>query len=402
MAMKKLWYLYIALFVIGLMMVISCSERTNPTDFPKINERGFKNDGVYLYKRAYNVIQEHAGWSFFNFSPEKNFFTKIYTPPAYFDQGPPFPILYLLEDFRGDENYYFARMVQHIADSLIYEGEIKQFFIATVDVSTPYGGSWFVDNEFFGWFETMVTDEWINFLENQLEGHLNVIKKRDSRGIGGFGMGGYGALKLAAKHPDLYASVSASDPAGKFEGDGDLKGIDALIDKLFEEQNWTAPITVSEFRELDTMNLRDDYPYTMLFLSMAQAFSPHPFEGEPGFEDSTTFMPFYGVDMPFDYNGNLYQPIWDKWIANDIDNIFAEYGGNYDSISLYIEYSDTNQFTFNEQAQSIMNTCDQLGIEYSSGEYSGYSGYPALDGRFVYDRLVEILKFHSRHLDDEL
>jgi pimeloyl-ACP methyl ester carboxylesterase len=401
MAMKKLWYIYIALFMIGLLLVVSCSERENPADFPKINERGFKNDGVYLYKRAYNVIEDHAGWEFFNFTPEKNFFTKIYTPPGWFEQGPPFPILYLLTDFQGDENYYFARMVQHIADSLIYEGEIKQLYIATVDVSTPYGGSWFVDNDFFGWFETMITSEWINFIENQLAGHLNVIRKRESRAIGGFGMGGYGAIKLAAKHPELYGSVSASNPAGKFEGDGDLNGIDVLIDNVFEEQGWHIPASLSEFRDLDTLHMRESKPYTMLFLSMAQAFSPHPEEGQPGFDDSTTFLPFYGVDMPFDYNANLYQAVWDKWIANDLDVILAEYGGNYDSIPLYIEYSDTNQFMFNEQAQSIMNTFDELGIDYTSATYSGYSGYPALDGRFVYDRLVEILKFHSRHLDDE-
>nr|NIP41711.1 hypothetical protein [candidate division Zixibacteria bacterium]NIR66599.1 hypothetical protein [candidate division Zixibacteria bacterium]NIS17181.1 hypothetical protein [candidate division Zixibacteria bacterium]NIS45258.1 hypothetical protein [candidate division Zixibacteria bacterium]NIT53536.1 hypothetical protein [candidate division Zixibacteria bacterium] len=151
--MKRSKIFIIGLLLIGLIL-IGCSERENPADFPDINERGFKNDGVFTYPRAYSAISDHAGWEFFNFTVDKNFFTKIYTPPSFTPQGRPFPILYFLHDFEGDENYYFSKMVQWIADSLIYEGEIKEFFIASIDASTPYGGSWYTDNEFFGWFET--------------------------------------------------------------------------------------------------------------------------------------------------------------------------------------------------------------------------------------------------------
>ena len=101
--MSKSKILYIGLVLIGLIL-LGCSERENLADFPKINERGFKDDGVFSYPRAYSSIEDHAGWEFFNFTESKNFFTKIYTPPSFVEQGVPFPILYLLHDFEGDEN----------------------------------------------------------------------------------------------------------------------------------------------------------------------------------------------------------------------------------------------------------------------------------------------------------
>ena len=390
----------VAVLLLGLALM-SCSERSNPTDFPKINERGSGNDGVYTQPRTFNTISQHAGYEFFQFSVSKNFYIKFYTPPAYQDFGAPLPILYLLHDFKGDENYYFDRMIHRIADSLIYEDEIEQFYIVSVDVSTPYGGSWYTNNDFFGWFEDMIYDELISFIEDELP-QLKVLKDRDSRAIGGFGMGGYGALKIAAKHPELYSSVSTSNCAGKFDGEGSMRGVDALIDNMLAEQGLSTPIANFE-DAFDTTGMFSSKPYTLLFFSMAQAFSPHPFDEEdPQYTDSTTYLPFYGIDLPFDYNGNLYQPIWDKWVANDLDAILTAHAGDFDSIALYMEYGDADQFYFNEQAQAIMGICDDLGIEYDDDTYTGYEGYPATNQAFIYDRLVKILKFHSRHLETEL
>jgi enterochelin esterase-like enzyme len=213
MAMKKVICLYIAIALAGLLL-ISCSERTNPPDFPKINKRTAGSDGIYYYPRAYQrTIADNAGYENFHFTESKTFVTKIYTPPDYEDFGTPRPILYLLHDFNGDQNYYFNRMVHRIADSLIYEGEIEQFFIATVDVSSPYGGTWYTNNEFFGHFEDMITDEWIEDVEVQVP-QFKIIQDRASRAIGGFGMGGYVPPNLRTcirrfRHPMPRACLSA-------------------------------------------------------------------------------------------------------------------------------------------------------------------------------------------------
>ncbi|NIP43719.1 MAG: hypothetical protein GWN61_18645 [candidate division Zixibacteria bacterium] len=168
---------------------------------------------------------------------------------------------------------------------------------------------------------------------------------------------------------------------------------------MIEEQGLTVPIAPDDYQDMDTTNLLTEKPYTLLFFSLAQAFSPHPEDGEPGFTDSTTFLTFYGIDLPFDYNGNIYQPVFDKWLEHDLSAVFDQFAGEFDSIAVYLEVSDTNQFLFHQQAEDIRNSMDQNGINYSFDTYSGYNGYPAFNQRFVYDRLVEILKFHSENLE---
>lgn len=56
-------------------------------------------------------------------------------------------------------------------------------------------------------FETSITRDLIGFMD----GAFRTIPKREGRVVGGLSMGGYGALKLALKHPDLFcAAVSHS------------------------------------------------------------------------------------------------------------------------------------------------------------------------------------------------
>jgi len=46
-----------------------------------------------------------------------------------------------------------------------------------------------------------------------VENRYRVIRERNGRGITGLSMGGYGALRLAFAHPELFGSVSAQSPA---------------------------------------------------------------------------------------------------------------------------------------------------------------------------------------------
>lgn len=41
-----------------------------------------------------------------------------------------------------------------------------------------------------------------------IDQHFKTLDRRSARGIGGYGMGGYGALKLAFKHEEMFAAVA--------------------------------------------------------------------------------------------------------------------------------------------------------------------------------------------------
>ncbi len=59
-------------------------------------------------------------------------------------------------------------------------------------------------------YDDFFIQEFMPFIENR---YRCVAARRESRGIGGISMGGYGALRMAFLHPQLFGSVSAHSAA---------------------------------------------------------------------------------------------------------------------------------------------------------------------------------------------
>jgi len=82
------------------------------------------------------------------------------------------------------------------------DGRLPEFLI--VAPSAP--ASWFSDSyDGKRRYEEFLTGD----LLREIESKYRVLPGPASRGITGISMGGYGAMKTALKHPDLYGSVSA-------------------------------------------------------------------------------------------------------------------------------------------------------------------------------------------------
>jgi S-formylglutathione hydrolase FrmB len=54
-----------------------------------------------------------------------------------------------------------------------------------------------------GDWEAFNTEDLINYID----GHYRTIASRESRGLAGHSMGGYGTLRIGMKHPELYAAI---------------------------------------------------------------------------------------------------------------------------------------------------------------------------------------------------
>jgi S-formylglutathione hydrolase FrmB len=64
------------------------------------------------------------------------------------------------------------------------------------------------DSVTVGNFETFTAEELVRYIDS----HYRTIAKRESRGLFGHSMGGYGTLRLGMKHPDLYSAIYAMNP----------------------------------------------------------------------------------------------------------------------------------------------------------------------------------------------
>jgi len=91
---------------------------------------------------------------------------------------------------------------------------IKKFILVAVDMNTPLGSSWYVNSS--------TTGNWENFLIQELvpyiDANFKTLPNRDSRGIAGIFIGGYGAIRFGIRHPDVFGSVYAMHPVGSGTG----------------------------------------------------------------------------------------------------------------------------------------------------------------------------------------
>jgi S-formylglutathione hydrolase FrmB len=207
-------------------------------------------------------------------------------------------------------------------------------------------------------------------------------------------MGGYGALKIALKHPELFGSVSTLNGFTSFE---DM--VQAIIDRVFDENGVAKGDVDGFYNMIDTAYNK---PFTNLVFSMAAAFSPHDTVGTL----DTTLIERYQVDLPFDANGNIVDTVFNAWLAHDLASDMSVFlandmFGHLDSTELYVEYSDADQYLTGAQAASFMDRLSQVGVSAESHSYSGYEGYPAGHDAFNIQRIEEMLKFHSRHLSGD-
>lgn len=111
----------------------------------------------------------------------------------------PFPVLYLLHGLSDDHSAWVRRTsLERYAANL------------NLAIVMPDGGrSFYVDHKELPYlaYEKFMTEDLIAFTDRT----FRTIPTRSGRAIAGLSMGGYGALKLALSHPDLYtAAVSHS------------------------------------------------------------------------------------------------------------------------------------------------------------------------------------------------
>lgn len=127
----------------------------------------------------------------------------VITPPSY-DASPQkrYPVLYFLHDGYGDGRTLARRGVAAEALARMRDGRLPEFLIVAPEGS----GSWFSDSyDGARRFEEFLTGD----LPRAVEERYRVLPGKQARGVTGISMGGYGSVKLALKHPELFASVSA-------------------------------------------------------------------------------------------------------------------------------------------------------------------------------------------------
>jgi S-formylglutathione hydrolase FrmB len=145
----------------------------------------------------------------------------VLLPASYSDPGAKtrkYPVLYLLHGLGGTNQSVVVngewaelqelRRENKVGDFIVVSPEAwDTFYINSRDGHTPY-------SDFF-------LGEFMPYVERV----YRVQATRVTRGITGFSMGGYGALRFAFLHPELFGSVSAHSAAIERDPPNPVKGI---------------------------------------------------------------------------------------------------------------------------------------------------------------------------------
>jgi len=133
----------------------------------------------------------------------------IFLPPSFFrDSTRTYPVVYFLHGLNNDQTSWTVERYGHLhnkVEELILAGKIPELLMVH-----PSGGNSFYCNSADGSqrFEDLITRELVEYVE----AHYRARKGRENRSIGGTSMGGYGALKIAMKFPELYATTVGHSP----------------------------------------------------------------------------------------------------------------------------------------------------------------------------------------------
>lgn len=237
------------------------------------------------------------------------------------------------------------QLLSDLMNKGIAERRFGEMIVVMPDQNTKAFGSFYVNSS--------ATGDWADFTAKELvsyiDGKYRTLPTKDSRGIVGHSMGGYGAITLGMKHPEVYSVVYGMNPA--------IMGWAA--DFTPQTPAFERILSVNSFDEL--MKSRD--LYTMATVTLAQAFSPNP--SKP---------PFF-ADFPFEMADGKLRPTaaFAKWESHFPINMVPRYVDNLKRLrGIRFDSGSEDEFKFivaNSRALSAELT--KYGIEHIFEEYNG-------------------------------
>ncbi len=295
----------------------------------------------------------------------------VYLPEGYESSTARYPVIYFLPTpFDNCRAPFDKNGAQALFDRATETRVIDKFIFVCVDMSTPLGSSWYVNSPVTGNWEDFVVQELVPFVDK----NFRTLANRDSRGMAGDFMGGYGALRFGMTHPEIFGSVYALHPVGTGSG----------LLTMYSRPNWDA---LANAKSLDDVS-KDSL--SRIFLSIFQAHLPN-----------VSKPPLY-IDLQAQKDGdNL--TIDSAVTARLRDNFFIEslipkYADNLKSLrGLKFDWprSDPNQDHVYAN-QALTHKLNEFGIVHEAEEYNGVwgTGNWGESGRIY----TEVLPFFRRNL----
>jgi S-formylglutathione hydrolase FrmB len=279
----------------------------------------------------------------------------IILPPDYESSGKRYPVIYGLTSFTGSGlsllNFaaWQPNLPQRI-DRLMAEGKLRPAIYVLPDCFTRYGGSQYLNSSAIGRYEDYVIDEIVPHIDRA----YRTIAVPEGRGVFGHSSGGYGALMLGMKHPDVFGAVAchSGDMAFDLVYRPDFPKFLNAIQKAGGVEQWWIEFerkVKKEGRDYDAINI----------LAMAAAYSPNP---------SAQPLP---IDFPFDLETCELKPdVWARWLECDPVQLADRYVDNLKQLRLlFLDCGTRDEFNLHFGARTFVKKLKALGVPHEYEEF---------------------------------
>lgn len=285
-------------------------------------------------------------------SPDRTVYVVL--PDSYDAKGAKrrrFPVLYFLHGFTATADRYMG----YVAFEAALKASRQDLILVVPDSHTRFGGSMYSNSPTVGNFEDYIVVDLVRWID----GHYRTLARRESRGLAGHSMGGYGTFKLGMKHADLFGALYAMNPCCLTPRP--VETADPGFEALTLEQ-----ALAGEFNTIGNF-------------AVAAAWSPNP-QKPPFYSDLATS------------NGKPVPSVLAQWWANAPQAMAGQYVGALRSMAgIAIDTGTTDFVKF--EADGMHDQLGKLGVVHQFEVYEGDHGNKVPE-RFA----SRVLPFFAAHL----
>jgi enterochelin esterase-like enzyme len=280
-------------------------------------------------------------------TPDRDVF--VYLPLSYTkNRNQRYPVVYFLHGYGlGAEPYINVLWASDAADKTAAAGTSKEMIMVFPDSYTIYSGSMYSNSPTTGDWETFITQDLVSYIDS----HYRTIASRESRGLAGHSMGGYGTFRIGMKYPEVYAALYPMSSCclmnNQFTARGGAPAAKQGETKAFPpaDKGGDAAKGKGKGGRGSTTN------------ALAAAWSPNPMN-PPQFFDLPT------------KDGQVVPEIAAKWLANSPLAMVDQYSSNlkkYKAIMMDVGLQDTLAGSNKDLHESLT----RLGVPHTYETYEG-------------------------------
>jgi Putative esterase len=275
----------------------------------------------------------------------------VYLPPGYGDAPERrYPTIYVIQGLMGEVDAWWNRSpfrpsVPELVDRLFAEGDVPAALVVFVDAFTSLGGSQYVNSPATGRYLDYLCDDVVNFVDDR----YLTIPAPQHRALTGKSSGGYGAMTVPMRRPDVFGAFATHAGDALFELCF-MPGIAASARALRDTYGGSFDNFWLDFRSRPALSKRSDADLLNIYC-MAACYSAEA--------DGSVMLPFDET------SGNFKDDVWQRWLANDPVRMAPHHADVLRSMrAIYIDAGRNDEHYLDVGATAFSSEIAALGIDH--------------------------------------